>query len=84
MEKGSLHLPEIGDMILFPYWEAEKDNYFLVLSEPKGYDNLFSVFKAWDARSGETRRIFCYSDRQNNNTHSDENVWRYLDSSKDR
>ncbi len=81
----TLHVPKIGDMVVYPWWYAMKDVYFLVLSEPLQSANTeFHVFRAW-VSSGEVReKVFCYNNRRDNDSQEDDSAWRYLDKTKNR
>ena len=87
--KKTLHVPKIGDMVVYPYWEDEQDNYFLVLSNPKRVttepDSYLHMFKAWNSSGKVHEKVYCLSYREENNTtEGSADAWRYLDKTKDR
>ena len=87
--KKTLHVPKVGDMIVYPYWEDEDGNYFLVLSEPKRDssegERCLHRFKAWNSTGKIHNKVFCLSYREDNDTDKySADAWRYLDETKNR
>jgi hypothetical protein len=87
--KKTLHVPKVGDMVVYPYWEDEQDNYFVVLSKPKRVttesDLYLHTFKAWNSSGKMCDMVYCLSYREDNNTdETSTEAWRYLDKAKNR
>jgi len=87
--KKTLHVPKVGDMVVFPHWEEEGDNYFVVLNKPKRIktesDSCLHTFKAWNSSGKMCDKVYCLSYREDNNiAEGSADVWRYLDKTKNR
>lgn len=86
--KKTLHVPKVGDMVVYPYWEEEQDNYFLVLSNPERAatepNSYLYMFKAWNSLGKVYEKVYCLSYREESNTtEGSADAWRYLDKTKD-
>jgi hypothetical protein len=82
--KKTLQVPKVGDMVVYPYWEEEKDNYFLVLSNPRQHSGgRLHMFKAWKSSGEVCEKVYCLSYKEDNITDEySADAWRYLDKTK--